>query len=51
MPVVDLGAAPGGSMSAVELAVARPVIASDILPMDPPSDVDFVLAIFGSQGR
>ncbi|WP_263081946.1 23S rRNA (uridine(2552)-2'-O)-methyltransferase RlmE [Endozoicomonas sp. Mp262] len=48
MKVVDLGAAPGGwSQVAVKLAGDKGrVVASDILPMDPIADVDFVQGDF-----
>jgi 23S rRNA (uridine2552-2'-O)-methyltransferase len=48
MLVVDLGCAPGGwSQVAAKLVGAKgKVIATDILPMDPLKDVDFILGDF-----
>ena len=48
MAVVDLGAAPGGWTQYVarQIGESGRVIASDILPMDPLPDVDFVLGDF-----
>jgi 23S rRNA (uridine2552-2'-O)-methyltransferase len=48
MLVVDLGSAPGGwSQVAAKLVGAKgKVVASDILPMEPVRDVDFVLGDF-----
>jgi 23S rRNA (uridine2552-2'-O)-methyltransferase len=48
MLIVDLGSAPGGwSQVAAKLVGARgKVVASDILPMDPVKDVDFVQGDF-----
>ena len=51
MLIVDLGCAPGGwSQVAANLVGAKgKVIATDILPMDPLKDVDFVLGDFTEQ--
>lgn len=51
MTIIDLGAAPGGwsQVAARKLQGNGVIIASDILPMDPIADVDFIQGDFTEQ--